>query len=48
MKNTAITLTPSADNPAGIALWGCNVTSLFINNPGGSPAECKLILWEVY
>jgi len=42
--NSAITLTPSSNNPAGMALWGCNVTSLFVSNPGGSPVECKLIL----
>jgi len=42
--NSAITLTPSANNPAALILVGCNVTSLFVSNPGGSAVEAKLIV----
>lgn len=42
--NTAITLTPSANNPAMLAIVGGNITSLFVSNPGGAPVECKLIV----
>lgn len=41
--NTAITLTPTVNNPAMLCLAGCNVTSLFVSNPGGSAIELKLI-----
>lgn len=42
--NTAITLTPSANNQAVLALAGCNVTSVHVSNPGGSPVECHMIV----
>ena len=38
-SNTAITLTPSANNPGALILSGCAVTSLFVTNPGGSALE---------
>lgn len=37
--NTAITLTPSANNPGALILSGCAVTSLFVTNPGGAALE---------
>lgn len=42
--NTAITLTPSADNPGALVVIGGNVTSLFVTNPGGAAIEVNLFL----
>lgn len=40
--NTAITLTPSANNPAALVVIGGAVSSLFVTNPGGSAIEVNL------
>lgn len=40
--NTAIPLTPSADNPAGLVVIGGAVTSLHVTNPGGAAIEVNV------